>query len=90
MDPNRMTEKSAEALQAAQTKALRFGHQEVDECHLLLALLEQSEGLAPRLLTKLEVRSQLAAVALAHEAGWNADCLWNSSNLAIRPPQRLS
>ncbi|GAA2212035.1 ATP-dependent chaperone ClpB [Nonomuraea monospora] len=50
MDPNRMTQKSQEALHDAQTKALRFGHTEVDGEHLLLALLDQPEGLAPRLL----------------------------------------
>ncbi|HEX2412125.1 MAG TPA: Clp protease N-terminal domain-containing protein, partial [Solirubrobacteraceae bacterium] len=30
--------------------ALRYGHTEVDVDHLLLALLEQRDGLAPRLL----------------------------------------
>ncbi|GAA1654229.1 ATP-dependent chaperone ClpB [Nonomuraea maheshkhaliensis] len=50
MDPNRMTQKSQEALHDAQTKALRFGHTEVDGEHLLLALLDQPEGLTPRLL----------------------------------------
>ncbi|MER7519249.1 ATP-dependent chaperone ClpB [Streptomyces sp. NPDC126499] len=51
MDMNRLTQKSQEALRDAQTKALRCGHVEVDGEHLLLALLDQSEGLVPRLLT---------------------------------------
>ncbi|MGW3074687.1 MULTISPECIES: ATP-dependent chaperone ClpB [unclassified Kitasatospora] len=51
MDMNRLTQKSQEALQDAQTKALRFGHVEVDGEHLLLALLDQADGLIPRLLT---------------------------------------
>ncbi|HJX26754.1 MAG TPA: Clp protease N-terminal domain-containing protein, partial [Thermoanaerobaculia bacterium] len=55
MDINRLTQKSQEALQSAQTKALRFGHQEVDGEHLLLALLEQPEGLVPRLLARMDV-----------------------------------
>jgi ATP-dependent Clp protease ATP-binding subunit ClpB len=50
MDLNRLTQKSQEALHDAQTKALRFGHSDVDGEHLLLALLEQPDGLAPRLL----------------------------------------
>nr|WP_308168656.1 ATP-dependent chaperone ClpB [Nonomuraea sp. NEAU-A123] len=50
MDPNIMTQKSQEALHGAQTKALRYGHTEVDAEHLLLALLEQPDGLAPRLV----------------------------------------
>ncbi|MBC2868584.1 ATP-dependent chaperone ClpB [Streptomyces mexicanus] len=51
MDINRLTQKSQEALQDAQTKAVRYGHVEVDGEHLLLALLDQPEGLVPRLLT---------------------------------------
>ena len=52
METERLTQKSQEALHDAQTKALRFGHTEVDGEHLLLALLDQSDGLAPRLLTQ--------------------------------------
>ncbi|HXU29058.1 MAG TPA: ATP-dependent chaperone ClpB [Thermoanaerobaculia bacterium] len=58
MDINRLTQKSQEALQGAQTKALRYGHQETDVEHLLLALLEQPEGLVPRLLARLEAPTQ--------------------------------
>jgi ATP-dependent Clp protease ATP-binding subunit ClpB len=50
MDPNRLTQKSQEALHDAQTKALRIGHTEVDGEHLLQALLDQPDGLASRLL----------------------------------------
>jgi ATP-dependent Clp protease ATP-binding subunit ClpB len=57
MDPNRLTEKTQEALHDAQTRALRYGHTEVDVEHLLLALLDQPEGLIPRLLTRAEVDS---------------------------------
>src|SRR3954463_11955070 len=55
MDPNRLTQKSQEALHDAQTKALRFGHTEVDVEHLLLALIDQPDGLIPRLLSRLDV-----------------------------------
>jgi ATP-dependent Clp protease ATP-binding subunit ClpB len=53
MDPNRLTQKSSEALHDAQTKALRFGHPEVDTEHLLLALIDQADGIVPRLLTQV-------------------------------------
>ncbi|MFJ4637053.1 ATP-dependent chaperone ClpB [Streptomyces hygroscopicus] len=53
MDMNRLTEKSQEALQNAQTTAMRFGHTEVDGEHLLFALLDQPEGLIPRLVTQV-------------------------------------
>ena len=55
MDFNKMTQKTQEALHDAQNKALRFGHQEVDGEHLLLALLEQADGLVPRLFNKMDV-----------------------------------
>jgi ATP-dependent Clp protease ATP-binding subunit ClpB len=55
MDLNKLTQKSQEAVQSAQTKALRYGHVEVDGEHLLLVLLEQPEGLVPRLLTRMDV-----------------------------------
>jgi ATP-dependent Clp protease ATP-binding subunit ClpB len=55
MDPNQLTQKSQEALHDAQTKAMRFGHTQVDVEHLLLALLDQSDGLVPRLLERAGV-----------------------------------
>ncbi|MYF04200.1 MAG: ATP-dependent chaperone ClpB [Holophagales bacterium] len=55
MDPNKLTIKSQEALTEAQDRARRLGHQQVDANHLLLALLEQQDGLAPRILNRLEV-----------------------------------
>ena len=45
MDPSHLTQKSQEALHDAQTKALRFGQTEVDGEHLLLALLDQQDGI---------------------------------------------
>ncbi len=54
-DMNKMTQKVQEALQAAQALALRFGHAEIDGEHLLLALFEQQDGLAPRLLQKMNM-----------------------------------
>ncbi|MFP3870132.1 MAG: Clp protease N-terminal domain-containing protein, partial [Syntrophobacteria bacterium] len=55
MDPNKLTQKSQEALQQAQNNALRYGHPEVDGEHLLLALLEQPEGLVPRVFNRMDV-----------------------------------
>ncbi len=49
MDMEKTTQKVKEALQQAQVKALRYGHQEVDAEHVLFALLEQEGGLVPRL-----------------------------------------
>ncbi len=56
MDLNKFTVKSQEALQNAQTKAIKYGHQEVDGEHLFLALIEQSEGLVPQLIKRMNVQ----------------------------------
>ncbi len=50
MDLSKTTQKVQEALQQAQVKALRYGHQEVDAEHVLFALLDQEGGLVPRLI----------------------------------------
>ena len=55
-DSSKLTQKAQEALQAAQEKAVRYSHQELDGEHLLLCLLEQDDGLAPKLIERLGVR----------------------------------
>ncbi|OAT82279.1 ATP-dependent chaperone ClpB [Desulfotomaculum copahuensis] len=50
MDLNRYTQKSREALAAAQQLAAERHHQEVTGKHLLAALLNQEGGMAPRFL----------------------------------------
>jgi ATP-dependent Clp protease ATP-binding subunit ClpB len=44
-----------EALTNAQNTATRFGHAELDVEHVLLALIEQQDGLVPRLMAKMDV-----------------------------------
>jgi ATP-dependent Clp protease ATP-binding subunit ClpB len=55
MDPNRLTEKSQEALRAAQALAARLSHQQIDNEHLLAALLEQEKGVVPDILLRAGV-----------------------------------
>ncbi len=69
MDPSKWTKKTQEALAAAQEEALRRGQVEADGEHLLLALLEQQEGLIPRLLEKMNVNLSLVVKAVKEEAG---------------------
>src|SRR5499426_2335076 len=57
MDINRFTESAQQALSAAQSKAARYGNQQVDVEHLLDALLEQERGLATSILNKAEIRA---------------------------------
>ena len=52
MKTDNLTQKVQEALQTAQTLALRQNHQEIDGEHLFLALLEQEEGLTRSILER--------------------------------------
>jgi ATP-dependent Clp protease ATP-binding subunit ClpB len=63
MDPNRLTQKSQEALASAQTVATRLDQTEVDNEHLLIALLEEPDGLVPRLLGQLDVNVEALSAA---------------------------
>ena len=55
MDINRFTEKAQQALQAAQSAAVRYGHQQIDVEHLFTALLLQEGGLAAAIFNKADV-----------------------------------
>ena len=55
MNLNQFTQKSVEAVQAAQQMASARQNQEIEQEHLLLALLEQKEGLIPQLMQKAGV-----------------------------------
>ena len=58
MDMNRLTTRSQEALMAAQGIAARYHHQQIEQEHLLLAMLQQEESLTSRLLTKAGVKPE--------------------------------
>ena len=55
MDFNKFTEKAQLAISEAQALAVKRNHQAIDLEHLLLALLQQENGLIPRLLTKADI-----------------------------------
>src|SRR5689334_6364529 len=67
MDINRFTEKLQEAIRSAQTKAVRYGHQQVDVEHLLAALIEQQGGLASSILAKAGIQTESLAKRLEAE-----------------------
>jgi ATP-dependent Clp protease ATP-binding subunit ClpB len=64
---DRFTEKSQDALQAAQALAERLQQQAIEPEHLLLALVEQPEGIVRPVLQKLEARPDDIAAALGDE-----------------------
>lgn len=67
MNPEQWTQKTREAVQACEQVARTHSHGEIYPAHLLLALLEQEDGLVPSLLTKLGV-----APALCHSHAQDA------------------
>jgi ATP-dependent Clp protease ATP-binding subunit ClpB len=58
MDFNRLTERAQEALRSAQSMAVRYGNQQIDVEHLLSAMLEQADGLAPAILLKAGINAE--------------------------------
>ena len=67
MNPNKFTEKVQEALQSAQNLALRRSHQQMDVEHLVVTLLEQEDGLAGAILSKLGISSRSILAKLETE-----------------------
>ena len=60
------TQKSLEAIQGARQLAVQNGHQQLEQIHLFLALLQQNGGLIPQLLRKMEISLEsLEAAAMA-------------------------
>ena len=53
MNANKYTKRSMEAIQDAQSIALNHNHQQIEQLHLLMALLRQESGLIPQLLKRM-------------------------------------
>ncbi|MCA8950569.1 MAG: AAA family ATPase, partial [Planctomycetes bacterium] len=88
---DKFTQKSQEALQLAQTKAIAFGHQQVDVGHLLVALIEPGDGLVARLLQRMQVPADVLQGAVEAELrkipkvsgpGFEADKIYLTQDLA--------
>ena len=69
MNFNTYTQKSLEAVQLAQTIAREHHHQQMEQIHLLCALLEQDGGLTPQLLRKMDVTVESLNAAANAELG---------------------
>ena len=53
MNMNQLTQKSLAAIQGAQSLAQQYGQQQIEQQHLLLALVADQEGFIPQLLTAM-------------------------------------
>ena len=67
MNLNNLTTKSQEAIQEAQLIAQNFGHQQIEQGHLLKGILAVDEHVVPFLLGKLNANKKLIASILDKE-----------------------
>ncbi len=65
MNLEKFTNKAQEAITSCRTILGRFGHSQVTPEHLLLALLEQNDGLAGKILARLDARADAIAEAVS-------------------------
>ena len=56
---DRFTERAQEAAQRAAEIILRYGHNQIDTEHILLALIEQPDGVIPQILENLNINAQM-------------------------------
>ena len=67
MNPNNYTQKSLEAIQSAQDIALAHNNQQIEQVHLLQALLQSQNGLIPQLLKRMGVSPENLEAVTAME-----------------------
>ena len=100
MNMNQFTQKSLAAIQGAQDLAREYGNQQIEQEHLLLALVSDGEGFIPQLLTAMGMTVpsfQAAAASLVEKlpkvsgSGREADKVYVSQDVdrASRGPSRL-
>jgi len=95
MNMNQFTQRSLAAIQAAQTVAQEYGNQQIEQSHLLLALVSDSDGFIPQLLTaagltvpsfEAAVRAEVAKLPKVSGSGRRADQIYIAQDVdrAIR------
>lgn len=67
MDLNQMTDRLQKGIMDAQSLAIRSNHQEVDEPHLFLSLMNQADSLMNTILGKMELNPQIMMDDLTKE-----------------------
>ena len=58
MNIQKFTQKSMEAIQDCEKLAYEYGNQEIEQEHLLVALLQQEDGLILKLIEKMEIQKE--------------------------------
>ena len=68
MNVQRLTKKSLEAVEAAQNYSRELENMQIEQIHLLWALVQDQEGLIPQLLIKMDLTPQQVLSAAEAEA----------------------
>ncbi|MCC8141911.1 MAG: ATP-dependent chaperone ClpB [Lachnospiraceae bacterium] len=58
MNIQKFTQKSLEAVDASEKLAYEYGNQEIEQEHLLVALMNQEDGLIPKMIEKMEINRE--------------------------------
>ena len=69
MDLNQYTQKAQQAVLTAQSLAEEYSHSQIEPEHLLLALLRQSDGVVPQVISKLGSQPGTLAAAIERDLG---------------------
>jgi ATP-dependent Clp protease ATP-binding subunit ClpB len=85
MDPNRYTEKTQQALMRAQRLATEHGNPQIDPEHLLLALLEQQDGVVPRVMLELGADPQRLRMDLQQQIGRKPSARGGAAQVGVSP-----
>ena len=90
MDINKFTQKAQEAIYQSQQLARDYGHQTIEPAHLLQALLEQSEGVVPAVITKIAGNTQALLQDVKNEldsrpkvSGWSGEIGFSQSTAQV-------
>ena len=82
---DKLTIKTQEAIQQAQRLVTTYDHQEVDVEHLLLALLDQPEGIVVPLLQKLGARPEVVRSEVDAELQKRPKVYGDSGQIGLAP-----
>jgi ATP-dependent Clp protease ATP-binding subunit ClpB len=88
MDLNKFTEKAQQAVVEAQSLATEYSHGQIEGEHLLLALLRQSDGVAPQIVQALGL--QPGALAQQVERELNRKAKVHGGAAQVGPSRQLS
>ena len=86
MRMDKFTQKAAEAIEAARDLASEHSHGQIEAEHLLLALLQQNEGVVPQIVQKIGARPDMLIADMETALRFYAnedDYLWHGDTRGI-------